>query len=100
MTDMKLVAEYVAASAQLTAPLLVEDADFPAITDVQEAEAAIDKVVKQDQTTASKRIWSMVLSLATAAVLAVLGEWLPATTAALAAGFALWSKAADARPAR
>ena len=100
MIDTSIIGEYAARAALGATTALVDDDRLPEIVDWRTAEAAIDAVVKQDQTTASKRIWSMVLSLATAAVLAVLGEWLPATTAALAAGFALWSKATDARPAR
>ena len=105
MSEVKNIAELIAQQAQQLAPALVADAALPSVTDLEDAEFAIERVVTQDPSGTSKRIWATAFAVLTAVlavpeVQALLGPWAPVVTAVLSAGLAAWSKAADPRPAR
>jgi hypothetical protein len=105
MTETKRVAEYIANTASMLIPSLIQDDELPSINTKATAEAAIDAVVLQDPAMQSKRIWAMVFAVATA-VLAVpevqqyLGPWAPVLAAAISAALSGWSRASDPRPTR
>ena len=83
----------------------MDDARLPEIADRRTAEAAIDKVVKQDPAGSSRRVWAAVFGAATAVLVvpevqALMGHWAPIATAIVSALLAVLSKLTDARPAR
>jgi len=106
MTDKALIALYVAKAAHdYAAPNLIQSDALPEIHDRTEAEAAIDRVVKQSDPMHSERVWAAVFAALTAVlaapeVLDILGPWAPVVTALVSAGLAGWSKFSDPRPTR
>ena len=106
MTDKALIGQIVAQAAQNYAtPMLIASDALPQIADRTEAEAAINKVVKQSAPMHSERVWAAVFAALTAAlsvpeVQAILGPWAPVATALLSAVLAGWSKFSDQRPTR
>lgn len=105
MTD-RYIAEILADRAMLDAgPELIRDDLLPEITNQEQAENAIARVVAQDPSVQSKRLWSAAFAVATALlavpeVQAMLGPWAPVASAIVSAGLAVWSKADDPRPIR
>ena len=105
MIDTSIIGGYAARAALSAAGSLVDDDRLPEIADRRTAEAAIDKVVKQDHAGASKRVWAAVFGAATAVLVvpevqAMMGHWAPIATAIVSALLAALSKLTDARPAR
>jgi hypothetical protein len=106
MTDKALIGAIVAQAAQNYAtPMLIASDALPQIADRTEAEAAIDRVVKQSAPLHSERVWAAVFAALTAVlaapeVQAILGPWAPVATALLSAVLAGWSKFSDQRPTR
>ena len=106
MTDKALIGEIVAQSAHdYAVPNLIQSDALPQIQDRTEAEAAIDRVVKQSDPMHSERVWAAVFAALTAVlaapeVLDIIGPWAPVATALLSAGLAGWSKFSDQRPTR
>jgi hypothetical protein len=106
MTDKALIGAIVAQAAQDFAPnRLVQSDALPEIQNRSEAEAAIDRVVKQSDPMHSERVWAAVFAALTAVlaapeVQAILGPWAPVATALLSAVLAGWSKFSDQRPTR
>jgi hypothetical protein len=106
MTDKALIGQIVAQAAQdFAAPSLVQSDALPEIQNRSEAEAAIDRVVKQSSPLHSERVWAAVFAALTAVlaapeVQAILGPWAPVATALLSAVLAGWSKLSDQRPTR
>ena len=106
MTDKALIGQIVAQVAQDFAPnRLVQSDALPEIQTRSEAEAAIDRVVKQSAPVHSERVWAAVFAALTAVlaapeVQAILGPWAPVATALVSAVLAGWSKLSDQRPTR
>ena len=106
MSDKALIGQIVAQAAQNYAtPMLIASDALPQIADRTEAEAVIDRVVKQSDPMHSERVWAAVFAALTAVlaapeVLDILGPWAPVATALLSAVLAGWSKFSDQRPTR
>jgi CRISPR/Cas system CSM-associated protein Csm3 (group 7 of RAMP superfamily) len=106
MTDKALIGTIIAQAAQNYAtPMLIASDALPQIAVRTEAEAAIDRVVKQSAPLHSERVWAGVFAALTAVlaapeVLDILGPWAPVVTALLSAVLAGWSKFSDQRPTR
>jgi hypothetical protein len=120
MTDKALIGAIVAQAAQdYAAPHLVASDALPEIVDFQEAQAAIDMVVKQSAPLHSERVWAGVfgiLGLVLGGVAAALmvpeakeavgptapiwATLLGSVASGLAGVAALVSKATDQRPTR
>ena len=106
MTDKALIGQIVAQAAQNYAtPMLIASDALPQIESRTEAEAAIDRVVKQSAPLHSERVWAAVFAALTAVlaapeVLDILGPWAPVVTALVSAVLAGWSKFSDQRPTR
>jgi hypothetical protein len=106
MTDKALIGAIVAQAAQNYAtPMLIASDALPQIESRTEAEAVIDRVVKQSDPMHSERVWAAVFAALTAVlaapeVLDILGPWAPVVTALVSAGLAGWSKFSDPRPTR
>ena len=106
MTDKALIGQIVAQAAHdYAVPNLIQSDALPQIQDRTEAEAAIDRVVKQSAPMHSERVWAAVFAALTAVlaapeVLDILGPWAPVATALVSAVLAGWSKFSDQRPTR
>jgi hypothetical protein len=106
MTDKALIGAIVAQAAQNYAtPMLIASDALPQIESRTEAEAVIDRVVKQSDPVHSERVWAAVFAVVTAVlaapeVLDILGPWAPVVTALVSAVLAGWSKFSDPRPTR
>jgi hypothetical protein len=98
----RIAAEAVANTAQTNVGSLVQQAtgaSQPAI------DAAVSKAVTQDPWYASKRLWTVIGAVLTAAlaspeVQASLGPWAAVASSLATALLPLWSKLADPRPIR
>jgi hypothetical protein len=106
MSDKALIGQIVAQAAHdFAAPTLIQSDALPRIQDRTEAEAAINKVVKQSAPMHSERVWAAVFAALTAAlavpeVQGLLGPWAPVVTGLVAAVLAGYSKYSDQRLTR
>jgi hypothetical protein len=98
LSDQKVLRDRVVAATD------ADGWDAGALSTADVVSAAV-KLTTQDPPWKSKRTWSVVAAVASAAlsfpeVTAILGPWGPIASALIAAGLAAWSKQSDVRPVK